>query len=285
MTTFVLSDQSNVNSHGFITDLSGMDVSRFSSNPVMLYQHDSERVIGRWSNLRIEDGKMMADAEFDVEDAIGKEVAGKVERGFLKGCSIGILVKDCSFIDETLVVTQSELLEASVVSIPADAGACVLYDENHQELSVEQLQTLSINKKSNNMAEKTQTLEELEALRTQMTEKDAKIAELEAKVEEMKKSQTEAYLAQAVSDGKITEAEKAGFAKLAAQDIESVKSIIDARPKKASAQLSTAIKNTATDGRDDWGYMDWMRKDNAGLLKMKAEDPERFARLYNEMGN
>ena len=73
--TFILSDSASLNSHGFKIDLAGLKLDRFKLNPVMLYNHDRSTTIGKWTNLRIEDGKLMADAEFDTDDEVGKEVA------------------------------------------------------------------------------------------------------------------------------------------------------------------------------------------------------------------
>ena len=63
-TSFVLSDGRIVNNHGFRIDLRGVNLDRFKANPVMLYQHDIERIIGRWDNIRVEDNRLMADAVF-----------------------------------------------------------------------------------------------------------------------------------------------------------------------------------------------------------------------------
>jgi HK97 family phage prohead protease len=90
--TFILSDSSVINSYGFKVDLKGLNTDRFKDNPVMLFEHDGRNVIGRWNNLRVDGGKLMAEAEFDTDDTLGKEVSRKVEKGFLKGCSAGFLI-------------------------------------------------------------------------------------------------------------------------------------------------------------------------------------------------
>ena len=83
--TFVLCDSNTINSYGFRIRLEGMNLDRFRSNPVMLYQHDKFSVIGRWENIRIEDGRLLADAKFDSEDELARQVEGKIRNFFKEG--------------------------------------------------------------------------------------------------------------------------------------------------------------------------------------------------------
>lgn len=273
-----------MNSYGFRTDLAGLDLERFKSNPVMLYAHDSSDVIGRWENIRVEDNQLKADAVFDTDDEQGKRIAGKVERGFLKGCSMGIHVKELHEVDNVPVATRSELMEASVCPIPSDAGAVILYDENRKELTFEevrlqfnnQLKPIEMNKNN----------EETNVQTPAADPKDAEIASLKAQLAESKKREVDSFLTAAVQSGKITTEEKEGFAKLAANDFETVQSLINSRPAKASttlrelhAQASTAVPA----GRENWNYLEWMKKDPEGLKRMKTENPTEFERLQNTL--
>ncbi len=282
--TFILCDGNRVNSYGFRTDLAGLDLERFKSNPVMLYAHDSSDVIGRWENIRVEDNQLKADAVFDTDDEQGKRIAGKVERGFLKGCSMGIHVKELHEVDNVPVATRSELMEASVCPIPSDAGAVILYDENRKELTFEevrlqfnnQLKPIEMNKNN----------EETNVQTPAADPKDAEIASLKAQLAESKKREVDSFLTAAVQSGKITTEEKEGFAKLAANDFETVQSLINSRPAKASttlrelhAQASTAVPA----GRENWNYLEWMKKDPEGLKRMKTENPTEFERLQNTL--
>ena len=281
--TFILCDGNRVNSYGFRTDLAGLDLERFKSNPVMLYAHDSSDVIGRWENIRVEDNQLKADAVFDTDDEQGKRIAGKVERGFLKGCSMGIHVKELHEVDNVPVATRSELMEASVCPIPSDAGAVILYDENRKELTFEevrlqfnnQLKPIEMNKN-----------EETNVQTPAADPKDAEIASLKAQLAESKKREVDSFLTAAVQSGKITTEEKEGFAKLAANDFETVQSLINSRPAKASASLKDLQAQTATAapaGRENWTYLEWMKKDPEGLKRMKTENPTEFERLQNTL--
>ena len=150
--TFVLSDGSNINSKGYKIDINGLDISRFETNPIMLYEHNSERVIGRWVNILKNTNQLTATPEFDTEDDEAMRIAGKVERGFLNGASIGIIVREIQFINGIDVVTKSELFEASIVSVPADAGAVRLYNEKLECLTIDKLK-LNIRKQKANVTD------------------------------------------------------------------------------------------------------------------------------------
>lgn len=143
---FILSDSNSINSKGFRVDVNGIDLRRFTANPVMFYEHDPERVIGKWDAIEKAGGKLIALPVFDKDDDEALSIAGKVERGFINGASVGLIVKDMEEIDGVDVVTHSELIEASIVSVPADAGAVQLYNEKMECLSIDSIK-LNMNKK------------------------------------------------------------------------------------------------------------------------------------------
>ena len=87
--SFVVSDESK-NSYGLRIITAGMQNERFLNNPVMLDLHDRSKVLGRWENLRVEGKVILADDVWDEEDPDALKIKGKVDRGFIKGCSIGI---------------------------------------------------------------------------------------------------------------------------------------------------------------------------------------------------
>lgn len=160
MKTFVLIDSSRENSHGFRIDLRGLDTSRFETNPVMLYAHDDTTVVGKWENLRTDGIRLMAEANFDTESEKGAEVAGQVERGYLKGCSVGIMVHEMANIDGTQTATRSELFEASVCPIPSDPGAVRLYATDRTPLTAEMAQLMCANQNDMNEQKETQSAAE-----------------------------------------------------------------------------------------------------------------------------
>lgn len=145
MATWVLNDESKVNSYGFRLLNSGLDLQRLKDNPVMLAMHrdwDLGSVIGRWKNLRIEGSLLLAEDEFDMEDEEAKKIAGKVARGFIKACSLGFLFLEEFFIkalDGVFELTKSEPYEGSIVVIPSNANAVRLYSAPGVLMSPDQI--------------------------------------------------------------------------------------------------------------------------------------------------
>ena len=123
--TFLVSDESD-NSHGFKVLTEGIDITQFEKNPIMLYMHERPTIIGMWKNLRKEDGKLYADAVFDTESEKGGEVARQVEKGFLRGASIGITYQKEDL--KNGVLEKCRLFEISIVDIGSNPNALKLYD-------------------------------------------------------------------------------------------------------------------------------------------------------------
>ncbi len=295
---FILSDGANTNSKGYKIAVAGIGMSRFALNPVMLKEHDPELVIGRWENWAVADNKLSADPVFDMDDPIGKEVARKVDKNFLRCASIGIIPLKLEFIDDQFVMTESELVEASIVSIPADSGAVRLYNDKLEELSFEEVKTNfnfnSNNQKTSKMAETNfklsqKTVESLKLdadytpkdVELAVAEKDKEIETLKAEKKAMEQNQQTEFLNNAVKAGKITEAEKLSYAKLCEKGcFEEVKTIVDSKPEHASETLADkVVKTNLSDGRENWDYLKWMKEDPKGLQKIKSENPKEFERL------
>lgn len=297
----ILSDGNRVNSKGYKIDLTGVDLSRFNLNPVMLYNHNDDRVIGRWENLSITDNRLEADPVFDEADEVGAEIKRKYDNDFLRASSIGLIVYDAAYINDELTVTKSELVEASIVSIPADAGAVVLYNENKEVLSLKQLQ-LNFNNNHQQIQNQSkmqqitlsqQTVESLalpndytpKDVELAVAEKDKTIATLNAQIAAAGTKERTDYLNQAEKDGKITAAEKTEFLKLADNGgFDSVKAIVDSRPANASASLADQVtKSDLSAGRESWTYKDWSKNDPKGLLKLKHDNPAQFEKLQQTL--
>ena len=129
---FVFNDETVYNSYGFRTANAGINLDRFKANPVMLNGHwaSNENVIGRWENFDFDGTTLSGLPVFDTEDEAAKKIAGKVERGFLKGCSMGLLFNREDMVLEPngkWMLSKSELIEVSIVAIPANEMSLRLY--------------------------------------------------------------------------------------------------------------------------------------------------------------
>lgn len=139
MATFVLSDEKKINSYGFRVNTEGISLERFSANPVMLNEHwnSTASVLGRWLNARKENGQLLAEDEFDVADPDAEKIKGKVDRGYIKGASIGVLFDENAMVRQPngeWELTKCELLEASICAIPSNAAALRLFVNNDGQL-------------------------------------------------------------------------------------------------------------------------------------------------------
>lgn len=105
---------------------------------------------------------------------------------------------------------------------------------------------------------------------------------LKAHIVAEKKVKVEHLINGALTAGKITAKDKEHWEKLATADFELAQSSIEKLPGKATLPVGQQTAQTSSkndDGRKDWTFTDWSRKDTKGLLKMKTEDPDRFNEL------
>lgn len=107
----------------------GMDVSHFMRNPVVLFNHNYDRIVARAVSMEIKGGKLQAVVEFNEGNAFALEKMQEVESGFLNAISPGFMVKgvEPDLEDETVLnITESELLEFSFVSVQSIRDSLVL---------------------------------------------------------------------------------------------------------------------------------------------------------------
>lgn len=131
---------SSVLTNGMRILVDGVDISQFQKNPVMLYDHnDWQLPIGKWENVRKENGMILADAILDYEDKDERtqQIIGKVERGFLNACTAGLAELEAS--DDSLLqlpdqtgytVTKCRLREISLTPIGRNHNGLKLYDRD-----------------------------------------------------------------------------------------------------------------------------------------------------------
>lgn len=135
---FVFNDENVKNSYGFYINTLGIKMDRFNDNPVMLNNHinSTENVIGNWSDALKENGQLKLKPHFDEESNLGKDVAGKVDRGFLKGCSMGIIPNWDSVekIGDRLIMMECELAEGTIIPVPSNKGAIAIYSADGTEV-------------------------------------------------------------------------------------------------------------------------------------------------------
>ena len=254
--TFVLSDES-INSYGFRVLTAGIALDRFERNPIMLWNHtrsisdDSGTMlpIGKWANIRVEDGLLIADAIFDEKDEFAMKIAKKVEQGIINMASIGFVVNEESDKPELVLsgqtrktVTKCTLLEVSIVDIGSNSNAVALYDKegNIMELSAGgQCAVGLINNESKNESMDLKEIAKIlglkedateaaikeklialnqerkdEAATSRIRELEEKLRQLEAEKAAQEKKAITTLVDAAVREGKITADKKQHFVEL-----------------------------------------------------------------------
>ncbi len=108
-----------------------VDFSRLNSNPVVLFNHNRDVILGRINRAWVENGRGEAEITFDADDEAEK-ICKKVKSGTLKGVSVGYLVdsweevmpnkqsSDGRFTGPCSIAKRWTPYEISIVSVPAD---------------------------------------------------------------------------------------------------------------------------------------------------------------------
>lgn len=298
---FVMADEL-VNRKQWRILLSGLNMDNFNKNPIAVRQHDTWSVpVGRWENVRVENGQLVGTLVFDKNDEEAVRLYWKYKDGFMNAVSIHILPIEQSEDPELLMpgqvyptITKSELLEVSVVTLPGNANAVKLLNMDGSEyiLSIiNKPQTMS--KENEKPAENAQAQNpELEAMKLEL--------------EKQKKINAKNMVALHVARGVVGEKEVEHLEKLAMTDYETTEAMLSAREvvtvapeettgnaeehqpsegERLAAQLEQFQKGKGTtapaDERAGWTYLDWYKKDQAGLLSMQEKEPQKYEALVN----
>ena len=108
-----------------------VDFSRLDSNPVVLFNHNRDVILGKINRAWVENGRGEAEITFDSDDEAEK-IYQKVKSGTLKGVSVGYLVdsweevmpnkqsSDGRFTGPCSIAKRWTPYEISIVSVPAD---------------------------------------------------------------------------------------------------------------------------------------------------------------------
>lgn len=127
----------NLDRYQEVIKMEGWETDHYMNNPVVLWGHNHNTLIGVCTSLTIEDGKMVAEGRFAPTEE-GQEKRKLYDQGFLKATSVGFIEKE----REGNLITKAELLEFSFVSVPANPYALSLAME--KEISINELVTKGI---------------------------------------------------------------------------------------------------------------------------------------------
>ena len=318
---FVFNDPKTKNSYGFMIPTEGISLKRFKANPMMLDSHynSTSNVLGKWEDIQVEKGLLSGVPLFDTEDESVNKIAGKVERDFIKSCSMGITFRreDMQLIGGVLVLTKCELYEVSIVAVPSNANSIRLYASDTGKLMTEdevKELTLSIStdgstgsfgnsleNENNKNRDMKITLTAVAAvalglgdnLEIESTELSAKIVVLESEkkaselklsallqVEEQKKIEAvNKQVDLAFKQGKITAEKKDEFAKLGIANPELLTATLEAIPAKQSLGTQT---QTPTGGTEVKTVEEFQKLSLTAQLEFKQTNTDKYLELFTK---
>lgn len=300
----------------------GIKLDRFKKNPVMLYMHDMDKLIGKWENVELTGSDISMTPVFNMKNEFAKEKSEEVEDEFLNGASMGLLPlkfesgEAHGFTSDVMVLVESELKEVSLCAIPSNQDALCLYDNDGKAYTGEKLKEVQLSiqssqqPKQNTMDFKTLLLT---TLKLAANSTDAEIAtafqnmanenvNLTADNKKFKDNEAkqltdniEDTLKLAIDGKKITEAQKPVYEALLKVDFKNGKAALDAiKPADspvnlavhvASAQVAAPVAgefNLAD--RKTWKLTDYLKNDYAALMEIKQNKKEEYIALCIKSG-
>lgn len=130
---FVMSD-ATVDRVGDIIDPTGWQLANFQRNPIALFGHAHDFVVGHWTDVRVEGGKLIGRLKLlpaGVSQRLD-EIRAAVENGVLRAVSVGFRsLAEKPLANGGVRFTSAELMECSLVSIPANPNALQIAKSLH----------------------------------------------------------------------------------------------------------------------------------------------------------
>lgn len=291
----------SLNSFGFRVLTSGMDISQFERNPVLLLMHQRGMVIGLVKDIRKDGAELTGELVFDEATPESIRVKKQFDFGSLKMVSAGLDIVELSEDPAVLMpgqirptVTRSKLVEVSVVDIGSNDDSLVLYkDGNLLKLGKGEECPIPVinNNKPSNQSTKMDLTKIALALGLDATADEAavlaKIAELMASSEEVvtlrqeKETMTLAAITQAVEAGiaehRIPADKKDHFIGLGKQvGMEALNATIGAM--NPVVKLSKVINRQDDGASTEYKKLSEVPADE--LARLRKEDRETYIRLF-----
>ncbi len=270
----ILVQDQSINYFDFIVLTAGIDFTRFKKNPVMLFMHDMNKLIGKWVELTVEGDKVYAKPVFNSKNAFAKEKQQEYVDGFLNGVSLGLKPlqwengSKYGLGDNVLVLAKSICKEISMATIGANENTVQLYGDDENIITEQQIKEIKLSVASKpSQQQNTNTMDFktllLTTLKLAANSTDAEIATalqtmanshvtLTAENKQLKdeKEANQANLINetvqlAITAGKITDAQKPVYESLLKADFKNGKAALDAIPGTKQPETTAAVNLNA----------------------------------------
>lgn len=118
----IVASDETLDRHGEVLKISAWDLSEFKKAPRILVDHDHrvESIVGKASDIWIEDNKLLFTPIFHEITQLSREVKEMVEQGFLDTVSVGFIPHGAEKDGDS---GRNELIEISFVTVGANPNA------------------------------------------------------------------------------------------------------------------------------------------------------------------
>ncbi|MCM1035542.1 MAG: HK97 family phage prohead protease [Paludibacter sp.] len=303
MSKEVIISNSTLNSYGFRVLTSGIDLTQYQRNPILLWMHmrpwrgttDEVMPLGRIENLRIEGDNLIGTPVFDDQDEFAQKVKAKWDAGILKMVSAGLDVIEQSDAPEVLVqgqrratVTKCKLREVSIVDMGANDDALVLYENGKmiklsdtegidtiqpikQQLNTYQMKAIALKL---GLAEHASEAEVLTAIGNLQAEAASSV-ELRSEIEQQKEDAIVGAVDHAIQLQRITTDKKDHFVSLGKQvGLETLQKTLELM--HPAVRPSSIIEPTSIDS----GYKTLRDVPSDKIAQLRAENSALYNQLY-----
>lgn len=309
----VIISTSGLNCYGSRVLTSGIDLTQYKRNPVLLWMHrrsfnGKDMPIGRMENLRIDGDRLIGTPVFDKKDEFARQIADKWENGFLRMASAGIEIVETSDAPEYLLqgqtratITRCKLEEVSIVDIGGNDDALQLYGTdgklmtlasgencdhlplllNKEHAECPESGLTNINQNKNNIMNK--EILQLLGLSETASEQEAVSAlrllkEKADKAESLQLASINALVDGAVADKRITADKKEHFVKLGkTSGIEALRTTLELMQPQHKPTEVIQPRGSAPE-RGSYAKLSEVPEREVALLK--ESNPTEYARLY-----
>ncbi len=292
----------SLNSYGSRVLTSGMDVSQYNRNPVLLYMHERGNVVGYVKDLKVENNEVTGELMFDCASELSQRCKKQFEFGSLRMVSAGLEILEMSEDKDLLVVgqtrptiTKSKLFEVSVADVGANDDALVLHKDGKRitlgrdgDCPLPLLNNIN-KQKTEEMENKTIALNLGLPETATEAEISAKIAELKAvkeqnasllqEKEKLTLARINSLVDQAIADKRIELNNKDQFVelgkKIGAEELE--KTLKAMHP---AVKLSSVLGHQGGAPAGDQNFTKLSEVPRDQIATLRSENPEEYKRLY-----
>lgn len=309
---FIVNDDSVLNDRGFRVMTQGIKLDKFKKNPLGLFMHsrpdrwdlksDSVLPICTWSDPEVEGNVLNSTPTFDESDEFAKKIGNKVENGFLRMASIGIIPitvsSDPAYMlpgQDRPTIVECELIEISIVDIGSNPNAVSLYSVDPEgklvQLSSElEDKLIPVIAKPENEPNMKKIAEKLN-LSSEATEDQIVNAvelllnankQLVTDAETVRLSSITSLVEQGITEGRFTADKKDHMITLGkTSGVEVLKTTIDLLPK-ASKPTDGIDTTSGAPETETITLASLMAKGADEIRKYKETEPQKYAKIYKD---